>query len=175
MSKASTAAKSGATVTIACKLPHGLNMRVFKFIEGSEPVMGGGVRTTKQAVQDGPSRLIHGCAVPFGEIPRYKIVGGYALTEGVPKEFWETYAAQNADQEIIQNHLVFAYDKFVMAEGDAEEHSSVKSGLQPLQIDSKGQVNDLRAGKRIQTEEGNLNHVAQLARQNSTESVEAEA
>lgn len=160
MGKATAPTKTGATVTIACKLPNGLVLRVFDFEEGQEPVMGGGMRTVKVAVQKGDTLRINGSAVAFGTIPSYKIVGGYALTPGIPKDFWELYEQQNHDQAFIKNHLVFAYDKFVMAEGAAEEHAGTKSGLQPIQINRQGQVEDPRAGRKIQTEEGHLKTMA---------------
>lgn len=38
-----------ASVTVGCKLPHGLTMRVFDMVETQEPVMGGGFRAVKVA------------------------------------------------------------------------------------------------------------------------------
>lgn len=151
--KASKPARSGETVVIGCKLPHGLAMRVFDMIESKEPVMGGGYRETKTAVQMGDVIKVNGNAVPFGIIPEYPIVGGYALTQGVPKEFWELFEKQNEDQPYVTEHLIFAASSMERAQAQAKEMAALKNGLHPIHLDSKGQVDDPRAGKKIQTAE----------------------
>lgn len=152
MSKKTTApAKSGDTVAIACKLPHGLEMRIYDMQKGSEPVMGGGFRDTQVPVQVGESITIHGNATPFGQMPKCPIVGGYAITQGIPAEFAEKWFEQNETQDMVKNNLVLYADKVSKLEGAAAELADTKSGLQPLQLDAKGQVNDPRAGKKVQT------------------------
>jgi hypothetical protein len=66
-------------VTIACKLPNGLVLRL----------SAAGRRT-------GPRYVVKGSE------------GGYALTEGIPKDFWERWLRQNKDAPCVVKKLVFA-------------------------------------------------------------------
>lgn len=125
------------TVTIACKLPSGLLLRVFKMEESQEPVMGGGFRSVKVARQVGETVRINGCAHPQDKAPLQPIVQGtgYALTPGVDKEFWDTWLAQNKDLMAVRNGLIFAHEKEASTVAEAREKKSVRSGLERLDPD----------------------------------------
>jgi hypothetical protein len=123
---------SGETVTVACKIPNGLILRVFRMIENMEPVLGGGHRAAKVAEQIGAPVAIHGSRVAVGEVPKCKIVAGYALTPGVSKEFFELWLEQNADSELVSNNLVFAHESLDSAEDEARDYAKQRSGLEPL-------------------------------------------
>ncbi len=147
----SVKATTGDTVTVACKLPNGLILRVFDMIETQEPVMGGGFRNVKIARLKGVPIPVYGNRSPFGELPKCKIVAGFALTPGIPKEFWELYLEQNKDSEVIRNGILFAHESLDSVEGEAKENADVKTGLQPLSRDSRGNMDDSRIPKRINT------------------------
>lgn len=119
-------------VTIACKLPHGLTMRVFNMAEASEPVMGGGSRTVKRAVELPERVTINGWSHPQNAAPHAPIHGGYALTHGVDKDFWEKWLSQNKDSDIVVNKLIFAHEKEASAVSEAKEKAEVRSGLERL-------------------------------------------
>lgn len=120
------------TVTVACKIPAGFWLRVFKLVDFDEPLMGGGLRTVKRA-QELPDRVrLNGFAHPQDSAPDQPIVGGFGLTHGVPKEFWGLWLEQNKDSDIVLNGLIFADPKPGMTEGQAREKSAVKSGLERL-------------------------------------------
>ena len=53
-------AKSAKTVSMGCKLPNGLRMRLFQMHTEKEAVMGGGVRDVQRARQKGTSIVIRG-------------------------------------------------------------------------------------------------------------------
>ena len=119
------------TVTVACKIPNGLILRVFKMVERPEsgPLHS---RTVKVAEQVGDQITIHGPAFPFGVNPSYMIIGGYALTPNVPREFFETWREQNMDSTFIKNNLVFGFESHDSAVGQAKEYEKQKSGMEPV-------------------------------------------
>lgn len=127
-------ASSGETVTVACKLPHGLLLRVYDMVDAQEPVLGGGIRQFKRPVQRPEQFLIQGSAVPFGIIPGFRFEGGYALTEGVPKELWERWFEANKGSDMVKNGLIFAHTRLGHALGQAHEQIEVLSGLEPLKM-----------------------------------------
>ena len=120
------------TVSVACKLPHGLQLRVFDMITTSEPVMGGGMRDVKTARQVGEPVIIKGNAHPQNEAPRAEISSGYAITHGVDKDFWDSWVAQNASHEAVRNGLIFAHEKGGNTTAEAREKVEVRSNLERL-------------------------------------------
>jgi hypothetical protein len=122
---------SGLT-TVACKIPNGLVLRVFRQIEQHEPVMGGGTRPVKRAQMVGDPVKVHGPATPFGEAPKCLIVGGYAMTPNVDTEFFAKWLEQNADADAVKNNLIFASEKRGYVEGEAKTHEVALSGLEPI-------------------------------------------
>lgn len=125
-------ARSGATVTVACKHPGGLILRVFKMEDFNEPVMGGGFRTSQKAIQMEQQVVIRGPAVPFGVVPDFRIVGGYALTEGVPADFWELWLQQNATSDIVKNRMIHAHESTPYMVDQAKEQKDLRSGMEPI-------------------------------------------
>lgn len=119
-------------VTIACKLPHGLTMRIFDMAEASEPVMGGGSRTVKRAVELPARVTINGWSHPQNSAPHATMSGGYALTNGVDKDFWDKWLAQNKDSDIVVNKLIFAHEKEGSASAQAKEQAEIRSGLERI-------------------------------------------
>lgn len=136
--------RSGGKVTVACKLPHGLQLRCFRMVETAEPVMGGGSRLVPVAQQVGEPITINGNAVAFGAIPNFRIVAGYALTEGIDKDFFDKWREQNAELPAVKNRLIFAYEKSDVTADAAKECVAQRSGLEPLLQDK-----DPRAPGRI--------------------------
>lgn len=120
------------TVTIACKMPNGLILRLFDMIDGSEPVMGGGTRSVKVAQEVSERVVIHGFSHPQNAAPKALIVGGYALTSGVSKEFWDRWLKDNANTAIVKNRLIFAHEKQDNTKAEAREKKETRSGLERL-------------------------------------------
>jgi hypothetical protein len=124
---------AGGTVTMACKHPSGLLLRVFEQDSFDVPVLGGGMRKETRGVAVGEPVRVHGPAVPYGQAPKYIIAGGYALTPNVPADFARKWMEQNKDNPIVKNQVVFIMDKQEDARAKAKEQVAVKSGLEPLE------------------------------------------
>lgn len=121
-------------VTVACKVPNGVLLRLFKMVPSSEPVLGGGRRETTIAEVIAAPVKIHGPARPFGADPVALVVGGYALTPNVDADFFAEWMRQNADHDMVKNNLIFAHEKRDTVEKKAEDRSEVLSGLQPMDM-----------------------------------------
>ena len=133
-----------STVTVASKLPNGLILRVFKM---KEMVVNGKVESTAEQVGD--TFTIRGNAVPFGAVLADG-AGGFALTHGIPADFWEEWLKQNRDLDAVKNGLVFAHAKPGHATGEAQEKEALRSGLEPLAAGAPGAAsNDPRAPRRL--------------------------
>jgi hypothetical protein len=129
------------TVTVACKLANGLILRVFDETVESRPVLGGGVKEEKVFLPTGTQYVVRGPIVNLGayrqagELPD-GIVGGYALTPGIPRDFWERWLDQNKHSDLVRNQIVFASSSYDRASGQARDMKDVKSGLEPLDPDN---------------------------------------
>jgi hypothetical protein len=123
---------AGAKVTVACKLPHGLLLRVFDWETRSEPVLGGGIRDVKVAAARPEMVRVRGNAVPFGVVPRWAIEDGFALTPGVDKEFFDLWMEQNRNHAAVRAGLIFAFEKHEDAASEARNRASLKSGMEQL-------------------------------------------
>lgn len=124
--------RRGETVTVACKLPHGLVLRAFNMVEKAEPVMGGGSRDVKKAEQLPGEFVIAGNSFPENGAPRARMEFGFALTPGCPKELWDRWHADNKDSPMVKNGLVFAYEKAGDTVAEARDNESVRSGFERL-------------------------------------------
>lgn len=126
---------AGETVTVACKLPHGLKLRVFTETMRPESVMGGGTREVKvwDEIPD-VSFTVFGNSHPQNKAPKCLIVGDYALTPNCPKELWDLWLQQNKDSDVVRNGLIFAHAKDQAASSAAEskEKAGIRSGLERL-------------------------------------------
>lgn len=126
---------AGETVTVACKLPNGIKLRIFDMVKKDMPVMGGGMREVPEAVEvQGQSFIINGNTHPQNAAPRCLIVGGFALTSNVPKELWDRWLEQNKESDIVRNGLIFAHakDQDASARAQAKERAALRSGLERL-------------------------------------------
>lgn len=127
-----TKSRSSETVTIACKLPHGIVLRAFHMAKVAEPVMGGGTRDTVKAQQIPGEFVVLGAAFPQNGAPRGRMEFGYALTPNCPKELWERWLKDNKDSPMVQNGLIFAHDSDRSAASEAREKEDVRSGFERL-------------------------------------------
>lgn len=123
---------AGQKVTVACKLPHGLRLRLYKMVDSNENVAGNTVRAVKRAEQVGDEVIVKGVAVEFGK--EKALVGGFALTPGVDKDFFDEWMKQNAQHDAVKNGLIFAAGSRDAVEGAAEERAKERSGLEPLDM-----------------------------------------
>lgn len=145
---------SAKTVTVACKHPAGLLLRLFDLEDGTEPVLGGGSRAIKVPVQKGETVRINGPAVPFGKQPGYYVFGGYALTPNIDADFMTRWMKDNADHPLVKNNLIFVRGSENVAKDQAKEQAGVLSGLEPLAVsmDPNAPSKDPRIPRAIRPE-----------------------
>lgn len=151
-----------ATVTVALKHPTGIVIEAFEKKSMQVPDGVGRLRDEVVYRTTGKQYPIHGTRVPFGSAPRYKIIGGYALTEGVPKAVWDIWLEQHHDHALVQNELICAHEQLDFSQDFAEEHKATRSGLEPLL-----QKGDPRVDKK-RTREGKFVDAIETADEQST-------
>jgi hypothetical protein len=135
------------TVTVACNLPTGHILQIFN-IELRETVLPNG-----RSVQEHEATLnlergqwyVHG-PVNFNSLAAtgreinadFRVIKGdlpdtgYALTPGIPRDFWERWEKDNANSPLITGKHIFAASSETRAVGMAREYREFKSGFQGL-------------------------------------------
>lgn len=120
-----------ATVVVGCKYPNGIVMRQFRMVE-KRRLVSGLPFTENMAEETGKRFTIRGPAFPYGHLPNIQVVGGYALTVGVPRDLCETWFEQNKDSDLVQNELIFWEPDTDRAVSHAQSLRSTRSGLEAL-------------------------------------------
>lgn len=90
------------TVTVGCKLPHGLHLDI-----GEKRVTLAGANASQ-------------------------VIGGHGITENVDKEFFEKWLSLNKDSVAVQRGLIFAHDKAGNTKSEAIEKQEEKTGLEGI-------------------------------------------
>lgn len=145
-------ARSGATVTVACKLGVAFyDIQLSKIVDKFEQNLQGG-RMVKEAIRIGNVVRLRGTAYPRGTPPEGFppppiIVGGAAMNPGVSKDFWDEWVEQHKLDPLVVNGFIFAHESADHVAGRAKEESGMLSGLEP--ISPKG---DKRIGKPNRSE-----------------------
>lgn len=127
------------TVTVACKLPHGIKIRDHEESTTFENVMGGGTRKIKVFRPIGPVIRIKGPQVPKEFIRLVEVVGGYAITDGIDAEVFARWMRWNAEMPAVENLLIFGGEKRDEVLGLARERAGLRSGLEPLDVSMKSE------------------------------------
>lgn len=140
---------TGETVTVACKKPGGHILQLCRPISTEEPILGGGTRKREEWRPYGEQVRLNNPVLPFGVIPPYRVVAGYALTEGVDKGFFQEWMKQHAADPIVINGLLFAHRTVDGAAEMAKERRAQRTGLERLDIEKndKGVMRDPRVPK----------------------------
>jgi hypothetical protein len=130
------AAKPAATVVVCSKLPQDLELQLTTFREVRIPGRNGDV-IERQGFKAGKTYFIHGTAYPAGQAPkgyprRPHDADGYALTYGIPADFWNDWEEMNRETDMVRNRVVFAMPDVDAACAMAAENVDVNSGLDPL-------------------------------------------
>lgn len=139
---------TGDTVTVACKLPHGIVLRVFGFDEIDEPMRDGSWKKIKRPRPlEGLTFTVRGTwAGSAGQAFHRNnssvaelLPGGYALTQGCPKHIWEQWYAQNQRSMIVRNKIVFAHASHSTIQHEARTFREVRTGMEPLDPSKPGE------------------------------------
>lgn len=91
-----------AKVTVGCKLPSGLQLRI----------------DDKLVVLKGSNSSL--------------VIGGYGLTEDVDKDFFDKWLAVNKDADCVINGFVFSQDRTANAKAEAADNASNANGFEGL-------------------------------------------
>jgi hypothetical protein len=134
---ANPSAGSSETVTVACKLPNGLTMRLFHAVSVDYPLLGGGRRTENEfhEIPDSPRYTLNGWSHDQKVAPEYTIIGGaggFALTHGIPKDFWEVWLKQNEKSDVVRKGLIFAHVREANTIAEAREKKELRSGFERI-------------------------------------------
>lgn len=127
------------TVTVACKMPHGLILRLFEFVETTQAAPSGHV-----VVKEARERVNPGTDQPS----RVKIQGylnremsrmltpsqapSWVLTEAVDKGFWDEWTKQNKDFDPFVNGLIFAAPNAAAAHREIANRMAMRNGFEPV-------------------------------------------
>jgi hypothetical protein len=125
------------TVTVACKMPHGIILRLFDMVEVEEALQGGGTRTVKRAQPREKTVVINGYLSKFrgAAIAPPNMPASYALTHNVDKDFFEEWMKQNASLAAVMNKLIFASEKQDNLNGQIRENKDRRCGFEPIDPD----------------------------------------
>lgn len=120
------------TVTVACKIPNGLVLRVFVDETYSVPVMAGGIKEVKRSRPTEWSQKLNGPGRKIGQDVEHQIIHGAGLTHGVDADHFAKWLEQNRTADYVVKGLVFAQAKAADVVAQAQEHKREKSGLEPV-------------------------------------------
>lgn len=133
---------SNRVVTVACKLPHGIKIRDHVERTEFENVMGGGTRKVKRWRPMGKIYRIKGPNVPLQFLRLIEVVGGYAITTGIPLNIFERWLEWNKGSAMVRNHLIFGGENRDDVIAKAKEYESSKTGVEPLDTRMKKNSED---------------------------------
>jgi len=154
-------ASTSRTVTVACKIPGGLVLQLQRPVERMEDTRDGPEPRTYHAFY-GKRFWVLGPAYPVGTIPKGfpkqpMIEGGYAITRGIPADFWAQWIEQNKMAPFVEapdgaeHGMIFAYDDMESTVSAAKEQEKLLSGMEPLStdVDKDGRFVDPRIPKPV--------------------------
>jgi hypothetical protein len=149
LKKNNEASTSNATVMVASKAPFDIILKLYDLVEKSEPVMGGGYREFKQYQERLTVKpiVIQGNSWAQNQGPHQRIVGGYAITHGVPKAFWDEWYEQNRNSDYIKNEMIFAHTEEASVTSKATDMAEARSNIERL--DPKNLPKGLQESERM--------------------------
>lgn len=124
-----------ATVTVALKHPHGVVLRAFKMVDTTELTLQGS-RPIKEGRSYGQPFTTRGNASFMHVLPNLREQldqsGGYALTDGCPKDLWDNWLDNNVDSDLVRNGLIFAGEDRASVVAECQKRANLQSGLEPI-------------------------------------------
>lgn len=133
------------TVVVCCDIPMGHILEIFDVYEEVSFMQNGREIKENRSVRRPERWAVHG-PVNFGALVLagreinvdFRVVkgntpdAGYALTPGIPTDFWDAWLEQNKRGPLVTGHHVFAMRDEQRASGKAKEFRDMRSGLQGL-------------------------------------------
>jgi hypothetical protein len=120
-----------ATVVVGCKLPNGLIMELFEKRTINEVTMGGS-KSVDQYFATGERFTLNGPAHKPGESAGCMVRSGFAITRGIPKDFWDRWYSANKTLPAVVNGLIVAYDSLSKTADAANERKAQKTGQERI-------------------------------------------
>jgi hypothetical protein len=120
------------TVIVGCKIPNGLILQLTTWESQAEPVMGGGHRDVKVGRKTGDRYYVRGPRIPYGTVALFSMSGGYALTHGIPEDFWEKWLEENKQQTYVKRELIVAHKALDYVQEQCYDNRDVLTGLEPI-------------------------------------------
>lgn len=96
------------TVTVGCKLPHGMHLDIY--------------------TEDGQVAARH----TINGQNASEVIGDHGITIGVPKAHFEEWMRLNKGSAAVRNGLIFAHDKAENVAREANEKQANKSGFEGI-------------------------------------------
>lgn len=128
---AAAPATSGKTVTVYCKLPHGIR---YNLPSGEELRIVGALGDERSQLQ-------------VAGLPGADSVAGFGVTRNVSAEAWAWVVEKYGKDAAHRNELIFAQEKEKSGNAEAEEKADEKTGFEPIDP-SKDPNNDKEANKQ---------------------------
>ena len=98
-------------LTVACKLPHGIHMDLHFKDRPRERVTLKGNNSSR-------------------------VIGGYGITENVPKEHFEQWMKMNRSHPAVTGGLIFSHGQTASAEAKAREQAEFRHGMERINPDA---------------------------------------
>lgn len=132
---------AAATVTVCCKLPHGINVDLYDMVDRAEAAPGG-MQTVKRAeLRRNFKRItLNGFSYAQNKAPKNPVMEGFGLTFNVPREPMAEWLKLHADQDYVKNGLIFIQDGRREVEAQLKDHASQRSGLERIDPKDKRQL-----------------------------------
>jgi hypothetical protein len=135
MARTKVETTGGETLTVACKHPGGLVLQLHEWGEVTEPSPSG-PRAVRVARKVGKPVIVKGPSLNWFDADYrrkvdFDIIGPYALTPGVPADFWRLWLEQYKTSDLVKNRVVFAADP-ASVKSQCRELEKTRSGFEPL-------------------------------------------
>lgn len=124
------------TVTVACKLPHGLVLQLQEPRQVAEPTQTAPDRKVTRYERVGKSVVINGCALHNDRPSSKQVMGGFALTHGVDAAFFNQWMKENEQHPAVEGGFIFAASRIEAVEAQIAKGASRLTGMEPA--DPKG-------------------------------------
>lgn len=128
-------------VTVACKYPNGLVLRLGDWHDVDVPVMGGGVKTEHQWRASGKQVTINGPRRrgPVDD-PMSPLSDGFALTHNVDADFMAKWFEDNKDHDLVRNGLLVYAAKQEDIKSKTRNSRDTRTGMEPLDMSGDRRV-----------------------------------
>jgi hypothetical protein len=102
-------------ISVGCKLPNGMHLDITGAGESLQRITLKGINSLTE-----------------GAIIRPATRKGFAITENVPKEFFDEWMRTHSNHPAVKNHLIFAHTQTASVRDMAEDFKELEHGFEPI-------------------------------------------